>query len=78
MDPRALPKMPRLPEAKFQVPVLTVMRGKDYSTKLAGFEFEDDAGSSTMDRFVQEQLPEEVNELLLGFLKDDPVAEAAT
>ncbi|CAN6355880.1 unnamed protein product [Urochloa humidicola] len=85
---RALHKMPHVPDAKFQVPVLTVMGSKDYSSKLA--EFEDDAGSGmrTMERFVpdlkmvlipegshfvQEQLPEQVNELLLGFFKDHPV-----
>jgi pimeloyl-ACP methyl ester carboxylesterase len=81
--------MPCLPDAKFQVPVLTVTGGKDYSSKLAGFE--DDAESCTVDRFVpgvktafipegshfvQEQLPEQVNELLLGFFEEHPVAAA--
>ncbi|CAN6351633.1 unnamed protein product [Urochloa humidicola] len=88
---RALHKMPRLPDAKFQVPVLTVMGGKDYSSKLAGFEDDAGSGTRTMERFVpdlkmvfipegshfvQEQLPEQVNELLLGFFKDHPVAAA--
>ncbi|RLN29482.1 bifunctional epoxide hydrolase 2-like [Panicum miliaceum] len=86
---RSLHKMPRLPDAKFQVPVLTVTGGKDYSSKLAGFE--DDAGSGTLacfvpdlktafipegSHFVQEQLPEQVNELLLGFFKEHPIAAA--
>ncbi|PAN20799.1 hypothetical protein PAHAL_3G412100 [Panicum hallii] len=86
---RSLHKMPCLPDAKFQVPVLTVTGGKDYSSKLAGFE--DDAESCTVDRFVpgvktafipegshfvQEQLPEQVNELLLGFFEEHPVAAA--
>ncbi|RLN00344.1 bifunctional epoxide hydrolase 2-like [Panicum miliaceum] len=86
---RSLHKMPCLPDAKFQVPLLTVTGGKDYSSKLAGLE--DDAESCTVDRFVpgvkmdfipegshfvQEQLPEQVNELLLGFFEEHPVAAA--
>jgi pimeloyl-ACP methyl ester carboxylesterase len=76
-------------DAKFQAPVLMVMGEKDYCFKFPGFETA--LRSGVMDNFmpdlkityipegghfVQEQLPEQVNELLLDFLnaKGHPVA----
>nr|CAB3499255.1 unnamed protein product [Digitaria exilis] len=78
-----------LDDAKFQVPVFMVMGEKDYSFKFP--EFETALRSGAMENFmldlkitfipegshfVQEQFPEQVNELLLGFLKDHPVVAA--
>ena len=79
---RSIHKMPNRLDAKFQAPVLMVMGEKDYCFKLPGFETA--LRSGVMDNFmpdlkityipegshfVQEQLPEQVNELLLDFLK---------
>ncbi|CAN6282602.1 unnamed protein product [Urochloa humidicola] len=81
--------MPNRLDAKFQVPVLMVMGEKDYCFKFPGFEAALRGG--VMERFmpdlkitfipegshfVQEQLPQQVNELLLGFFKDHPVVGA--
>ncbi|WVZ59484.1 hypothetical protein U9M48_009614 [Paspalum notatum var. saurae] len=87
MPYRSLHKMPQRLDAKFQVPVLMVMGEKDYAFKLPGIEaaLRGGAMESFMpdlkipyipegSHFVQEQLPEQVNELLLAFLKDHPVA----
>ncbi|KAJ1294973.1 hypothetical protein BS78_01G187700 [Paspalum vaginatum] len=87
MPYRAIHKIPTRLDAKFQVPVLMVMGEKDYAFKLPGFEaaLRGGAMESFMpdlkiayipegSHFVQEQLPEQVNELLLAFLKDHPVA----
>ena len=75
-------------DPKFQVPVFVVMGEKDYVYKL----FESVLKDSTMgmfapdlkiayvpegSHFVQEQFPDKVNELLIGFLKDHPVPVAA-
>jgi len=83
---RAIHKMPIRLDAKFQVPVFMVMGEKDYAFKFPGFEaaLRGGAMESFMpdlkiayipegSHFVQEQLPEQLNELLLGFLKDHPV-----
>ncbi|CAL5044010.1 unnamed protein product [Urochloa decumbens] len=87
MPYRALHKIPDRRDARFQVPVFLVMGEKDYCPKFP--EFEAGMKSGIMERFapdlrianipegthfVQEQLPEKVNELLLGFFKDRPVA----
>ncbi|CAN6198417.1 unnamed protein product [Urochloa humidicola] len=87
MPYRALHKIPNRMDAKFQVPVFLVMGEKDYCPKFP--EFEAGMKSGLMEKFapdlkityipggshfVQEQLPEKVNELLLGFFKDHPVA----
>ncbi|KAF8722566.1 hypothetical protein HU200_022397 [Digitaria exilis] len=86
---RAIDKIPNQQDAKFQVPVFMVMGEKDYSFKFP--EFETALRSGAMENFmldlkitfipegshfVQEQFPEQVNELLLGFLKDHPVVAA--
>jgi len=89
MPYRAIHKMPIRLDAKFQVPVFMVMGEKDYAFKFPGFEaaLRGGAMESFMpdlkiayipegSHFVQEQLPEQVNELLLGFLKDHPVVAA--
>jgi len=86
---RAIHKLPNRLDAKFQVPVFMVMGEKDYAFKFPGFEaaLRGGAMESFMpdlkiayipegSHFVQEQLPEQVNELLLGFLKDHPVVAA--
>jgi len=89
MPYRAIHKLPNRLDAKFQVPVFMVMGEKDYAFKFPGFEaaLRGGAMESFMpdlkiayipegSHFVQEQLPEQVNELLLGFLKDHPVVAA--
>ncbi|TKW19672.1 hypothetical protein SEVIR_4G035800v4 [Setaria viridis] len=87
MPYRAIHKIPNRMDAKFQVPVLMVMGEKDYCPKFP--EFEAAMKSGMMEKFapdlrityipegshfVQEQLPEQVNELLHGFFKDHPAA----
>jgi pimeloyl-ACP methyl ester carboxylesterase len=82
---RAIHKTPNRPDAKFQVPVFMVMGEKDYCFKFPRFETAMRGG--IMDNFVpdlkityipegshfvHEQFPEQVNDLLLGFLKDHP------
>uniref|UniRef100_A0ACD5U669 Uncharacterized protein n=1 Tax=Avena sativa TaxID=4498 RepID=A0ACD5U669_AVESA len=80
---RALHRMTRHVDAKFQVPVFMVMGEKDYCFKFPGFEpamrsgimntFAPDLKITYIpegSHFVQEQFPEQVNDLLLGFLKD--------
>ncbi|XP_044454118.1 bifunctional epoxide hydrolase 2-like [Triticum aestivum] len=80
----SLDKMATQLEARFEVPVLMVM-GEDYVMKLPGFEaavrggmmagFAPDLKVAFVPEgrhFVQEQFPTQVNELLLGFLKDHP------
>ncbi|RCV42302.1 hypothetical protein SETIT_9G205600v2 [Setaria italica] len=87
MPYRSIHKMPNRLDARFQVPVLMVMGEKDYCFKLPGFEtalrggvmekFMPDLKITFIpegSHFVQEQFPEQVNELLLGFFKDHPVA----
>uniref|UniRef100_A0ACD5TJ31 Uncharacterized protein n=1 Tax=Avena sativa TaxID=4498 RepID=A0ACD5TJ31_AVESA len=82
---RALHRMTRHVDAKFQVPVFMVMGEKDYCFKFPGFEpamrsgimntFAPDLKITYIpegSHFVQEQFPEQVNDLLLGFLKDHP------
>jgi len=89
MPYRAIHKMPIRLDAKFQVPVFMVMGEKDYAFKFPGFETAMRSGAMETfapdlkityipegSHFVQEQLPEQVNELLLGFLKDHPVVAA--
>ncbi|TVU50549.1 hypothetical protein EJB05_01924, partial [Eragrostis curvula] len=86
---RALHKMPHLPDAKFQVPVLMVMGEKDYCNKFPGFE--DTVRSGAMgsfapdmktvfipegSHFMQEQMPEQVNKILLGFFNDKTAVAA--
>ncbi|XP_006661918.1 AB hydrolase superfamily protein YfhM-like [Oryza brachyantha] len=74
-------------DAKFQVPVHVVMGEKDYVFKFPGVEFAMRDGGMEKHaqdlkityipegcHFVQEQFPDRVNELLLGFLRDHPVA----
>jgi pimeloyl-ACP methyl ester carboxylesterase len=74
-------------DPKFQVPVFVVMGEKDYVFKFPGIEvvlkdgimakFAPDLKVTYIpegSHFVQEQFPDMVNELLLGFLKDHPVA----
>lgn len=83
MPYRALHRRPHLVDAKFQVPVFMVMGEKDYAFKFPGFETAVRSGMMKSfapdlkiayvpegSHFVQEQLPAQVNELLLGFLKD--------
>ncbi|CAL5051626.1 unnamed protein product [Urochloa decumbens] len=87
MPYRALHKIPNRMDARFQVPVFLVMGEKDYCPKF--LEFEAGMKSGMMEKFapglriayipegshfVQEQLAEQVNELLLGFFKDNPIA----
>ncbi|KAK1695113.1 hypothetical protein QYE76_011810 [Lolium multiflorum] len=82
---RGLHRMTKHGDAKFQVPVFMVMGEKDYCFKFPGFE--DAMRSGIMNtfapdlkityipegtHFVQEQFPDQVNDLLLGFLKDHP------
>uniref|UniRef100_A0ACD5TNG3 Uncharacterized protein n=1 Tax=Avena sativa TaxID=4498 RepID=A0ACD5TNG3_AVESA len=82
---RALHRMTKHVDAKFQVPVFMVMGEKDYCFKFPGFEtamrsgimntFAPDLKITYIPEgchFVQEQFPEQVNDLLLGFLKDHP------
>jgi pimeloyl-ACP methyl ester carboxylesterase len=72
-------------DAKFEVPVLMVMGENDYAFKLPGFEAAVRGGMMNTfapdlkvafvpdgSHFVQEQFPEQVNDLLLGFIKDRP------
>ena len=79
--------MPNRLDAKFQAPVLMVMGEKDYCFKFPGFKtamrsgimknFMPDLKITYIpegSHFVQEQFPEQVNDLLLGFLKDHPSA----
>lgn len=78
-------KMATQLDAKFEVPVLMVMGENDYVMKLPGFEAAVRGGMMDSfapdfkvafvpegSHFVQEQFPAQVNELLLGFLKDHP------
>ncbi|KAL6641258.1 hypothetical protein ACP70R_019439 [Stipagrostis hirtigluma subsp. patula] len=87
MPYRAIHRMATWPDAKFQVPVFMVMGEKDYAFKFPGFETAMRSGAMENfapdlkityipegSHFVHEQLPEQVNGLLLGFLKDHPVA----
>jgi pimeloyl-ACP methyl ester carboxylesterase len=84
---RAIHGRPNLMDAKFQVPVFLVIGEKDYAFKFPGMEaavrsgmmenFAPDLKITYIPggcHFVQEQFPEQVNQLLLGFLKDHPVA----
>ena len=84
---RSIHKMPNRLDAKFQAPVLMVMGEKDYCFKFPGFETAMRSGVMNNfmpdlkityipegSHFVQEQLPEQVNDLLLGFLDDHPSA----
>jgi len=88
MPYRSLHKRHTIVDPKFQVPVFVVMGEKDYVYKL----FESVLKEGTMgmfapdlkiayvpegSHFVQEQFPDKVNELLIGFLKDHPVPVAA-
>ncbi|TVU32161.1 hypothetical protein EJB05_23880 [Eragrostis curvula] len=87
MPYRSIRRRPTHMNAKFQVPVFMVMGEKDYAFKFPGFETGVRSGAMEHfapdlkityipegGHFMQEQLPEQVNELLLGFLKDHPVA----
>ncbi|KAM0844404.1 hypothetical protein ACQ4PT_057078 [Festuca glaucescens] len=82
---RGLHRMTKHVDAKFQVPVFMVMGEKDYCFKFPGFETAMRSGIMNTfapdlkityipegSHFVQEQFPEQVNDLLLGFLKDHP------
>jgi pimeloyl-ACP methyl ester carboxylesterase len=84
---RALHKSQPIEDPKFQVPVFVVMGEKDYVFKFPGIEavlkdgvmakFAPDLKVTYIpegSHFVQEQFPDMVNDLLLGFLKDHPVA----
>ncbi|KAL6641260.1 hypothetical protein ACP70R_019441 [Stipagrostis hirtigluma subsp. patula] len=86
MPYRNLHKRPTIEDPKFQVPVFVVMGEKDYVYKLPGFEtvlkdgimdkFAPDLKITYIpegSHFVQEQFPDKVNELLMGFLKDHSV-----
>ncbi|XP_062201357.1 uncharacterized protein LOC133903893 [Phragmites australis] len=90
MPYRSLDKRQTIEDPKFQVPVFVVMGEKDYVYKLPGFESVLKDGIMEMfapdlkiayipegSHFVQEQFPDKVNELLIGFLKDHPVPVAA-
>ncbi|WVZ60103.1 hypothetical protein U9M48_010166 [Paspalum notatum var. saurae] len=90
MPYRAIPRLPNRMDAKFQVPVLMVMGEKDYCLKFPGFEAAVRSGAMEKfmpdlkitfipegSHFVQEQLPQQVNQLLIGFLNDHPNAGAA-
>ncbi|KAF0930974.1 hypothetical protein E2562_038543 [Oryza meyeriana var. granulata] len=87
MPYRSLHKRKPIEDPKFQVPVFVVMGEKDYVFKFPGVESIMKDG--TMEKFapdlkityipegghfVQEQFPDHVNDLLLGLLKDHPVA----
>uniref|UniRef100_M8B8I8 Uncharacterized protein n=1 Tax=Aegilops tauschii TaxID=37682 RepID=M8B8I8_AEGTA len=87
MPYRSLHKRQPIEDPKFEVPVFVVMGEKDYVIKFPGVEAV--LKNGTMEKFapdlkityipegshfVQEQFPDKVNELLLGFLKDHPVA----
>ncbi|KAM3402471.1 hypothetical protein ACQJBY_006389 [Aegilops geniculata] len=87
MPYRSLHKRQPIEDPKFKVPVFVVMGEKDYMIKFPGVEAA--LKNGTMEKFapdlkityipegshfVQEQFPGKVNELLLGFLKDHPVA----
>lgn len=84
---RAVHRRPSRKDARFEVPVLMVIGEKDYAFKFPGFEAAVRGGA--MERFApelkieflpegshfaQEQLPEQVNRLLLGFFTEHPVA----
>jgi pimeloyl-ACP methyl ester carboxylesterase len=84
---RSLPKRQPIEDPKFHVPVFVVMGEKDYVFKFPGIEavlkdgvmakFAPDLKVAYIpegSHFVQEQFPDMVNELLLRFLKDHPVA----
>jgi pimeloyl-ACP methyl ester carboxylesterase len=84
---RSLHKRQRIEDPKFQVPVFVAMGEKDYVLKFPGIEavlkdgvmakFAPDLKVTYIpdgSHFVQEQFPVMVNELLLSFLKDHPVA----
>ncbi|XP_051189036.1 epoxide hydrolase 2-like [Lolium perenne] len=87
MPYRSLHKRQRIEDPKFQVPVFVAMGEKDYVLKFPGIEavlkdgvmakFAPDLKVTYIpdgSHFVQEQFPDMVNELLLSFLKDHPVA----
>ncbi|KQJ97299.1 uncharacterized protein LOC100835957 [Brachypodium distachyon] len=87
MPYRSLHKTQPVEDPKFQVPVFVVMGEKDYVFKFPGVEavlkdgvmekFAPDLKITYVpegSHFVQEQFPDMVNELLLGFLRDHPVA----
>ncbi|KAL6623134.1 hypothetical protein ACP70R_033013 [Stipagrostis hirtigluma subsp. patula] len=68
---------------RLQVPVFVVTGGKDYAVKIPGEatlsvnRFAPDLKVASIpegSHLVQEQLPEQVNELLLAFVNDHPVA----
>jgi pimeloyl-ACP methyl ester carboxylesterase len=84
---RAIHKIPNRLDAKFQVPVFMVMGEKDYCFKFPGFETAMRSGIMNNfmpdlkityvpegSHFVQEQLPDQVNKLILDFLNDHPSA----
>ncbi|GJN19771.1 hypothetical protein PR202_gb07080 [Eleusine coracana subsp. coracana] len=91
MPYRSGDKRQTVEDPKFQVPVFVVMGLKDYVYKLPGFEsvlkdgimkmFAPDLKIAYIEEgshFVQEQFPDKVNELLIGFLNDHHrVPEAA-
>uniref|UniRef100_A0A0E0M9A2 AB hydrolase-1 domain-containing protein n=1 Tax=Oryza punctata TaxID=4537 RepID=A0A0E0M9A2_ORYPU len=87
MPYRSLHKRKPIEDVKFQVPVFIVMGEKDYIFKVPGIEsiMKDNNMKKIAPglkiiyipeggHFVQEQFPHQVNELLLGFLKDHRVA----
>ncbi|KAF6989224.1 hypothetical protein CFC21_006572 [Triticum aestivum] len=82
---RSLHRMTKHVDPKFKVPVFMVMGEKDYCFKFPGFEtamrsgvmntFAPDLKITYIPEgchFVQEQFPDQINDLLLGFLKDHP------
>ncbi|VAH04884.1 unnamed protein product [Triticum turgidum subsp. durum] len=82
---RSLHRMTKHVDPKFQVPVFMVMGEKDYCFKFPGFEAAMRSGVMNTfapnlkityipegSHFVQEQFPDQINDLLLGFLKDHP------
>nr|CAB3499251.1 unnamed protein product [Digitaria exilis] len=90
MPYRSTDKRETIENPKFQVPVFVVMGDKDYVNKLPGFETLLKGGIMAMfapdlkiafvpegSHFVQEQFPDKVNELLIGFLKDHSVPATA-
>ncbi|KAF0930973.1 hypothetical protein E2562_038543 [Oryza meyeriana var. granulata] len=87
MPYRSLHQRKPIGDAKFKVPVFVVMGEKDYVFKFPGIESAMKDGSMEKHapdlkityipeggHFVQEQFPDYVNELMLGFLKDHPMA----
>ncbi|KAL6854418.1 hypothetical protein ACP4OV_019321 [Aristida adscensionis] len=87
MPYRSRHKRQPIEDPKFKVPVFVVMGEKDYVFKFPGVEsvlkdgimqkFAPDLKITYIpegSHFVQEQFPDKVNELLLGFLKEHPVS----